>query len=219
MRVDIDPDLSRQLSSVRLGSLEWSVEGTFQSDALSVALEESASPIRHAPSAESLLGRRELSTLREAYAKLGKSPSRYRGSAEALVRRLLKGEQVPSIHPIVDLNNLISLHALLPVGSYDAAKLRGGAVRFRRGSEGEEYEAKGKALRLVGLPVFADDGGPFGSATSDSLRTRIGESTVRVLTLIICFDERVDLDRVVGEAERRIREFVTCVIHQAAVVE
>jgi DNA/RNA-binding domain of Phe-tRNA-synthetase-like protein len=56
---------------------------------------------------------------REIYKKLGKDPSRYRVSSEALVRRILQGKDLYSINNVVDINNLASLNSLYPIGSYD----------------------------------------------------------------------------------------------------
>jgi DNA/RNA-binding domain of Phe-tRNA-synthetase-like protein len=53
---------------------------------------------------------------REAYRQFGAKPSEHRSSIESLVRRVLKGESVPSINPLVDIGNLVSLRHLVPAG-------------------------------------------------------------------------------------------------------
>lgn len=124
---------------------------------------------------------------RSLYRLLGKDPSRYRGSAEALARRILQGKPLYRVNNVVDLNNLISIRSLLPVGSYDRSKVRGD-IDFRVGRAGESYKGIGKAdINLEGLPIFSDEEGPFGSPTSDSERTMITSATSEVLTVIISF--------------------------------
>lgn len=53
---------------------------------------------------------------REAYRRFGARPSDFRSSTEALTRRVLRGDALPSINALVDIGNLISLRYLVPVG-------------------------------------------------------------------------------------------------------
>ncbi|WP_345337329.1 B3/B4 domain-containing protein [Actinomadura viridis] len=128
----------------------------------------------------------EPAALRRAYRALGRDPQRYRGSAEALLRRVLRGQGLYRINPVVDVNNLVSLRSTCAVGTYDLDAVEGD-VTFRPGGE-ESYQAIGKgALKLAGLPVFADARGPFGSPTSDSERTMIRPGTERIVMVVIAF--------------------------------
>ncbi|MCD6094544.1 hypothetical protein J7J39_01415 [bacterium] len=129
----------------------------------------------------------QIKALRDAYRALGKDPTRYRGSQEALVRRILQGKGLYQINTIVDINNLISLETLHPVGSYDVDNLKPPVV-FRIGKPGESYKGIGKEIvNIADLPVFVDEKGPFGSPTSDSERTMITLDTEKVMIVIISF--------------------------------
>ena len=55
---------------------------------------------------------------RDAYKSFGAKPSEYRSSVEAMTRRVLRGDSLPSINALVDIGNLISLKHLLPVGGH-----------------------------------------------------------------------------------------------------
>lgn len=55
---------------------------------------------------------------RRAFHELGMSPSRYPSSNIALLRRIVKGKGLPSISPVVDLGNAISIRYGLPLGSH-----------------------------------------------------------------------------------------------------
>ncbi|HSS51323.1 MAG TPA: hypothetical protein VLX28_20460, partial [Thermoanaerobaculia bacterium] len=50
-----------------------------------------------------------VAALRSLFRAAGCDPTRYRPSSEALLRRVLKGEDLPAIHPLVDLNNCLSV--------------------------------------------------------------------------------------------------------------
>ena len=56
---------------------------------------------------------------------MGKEPSRYRVSSEALIRRILQGKGLYRINNVVDTNNLISIETGYSVGSYDLENLHG----------------------------------------------------------------------------------------------
>ena len=124
---------------------------------------------------------------RAGYKALGKDPARYRGSAEALLRRILSGKGFPLINAVVDIINLISVESRLPIGLYDLAHVKGDMV-FRAGRAGETYKGIGKYdLNLEGLPVFSDGEGPHGSPTSDSERTMVTPATQNIAAILISF--------------------------------
>ena len=128
-----------------------------------------------------------IAATRSAYKALGKDPARYRGSAEALLRRILAGKGLPQINAVVDIINLVSAESRLPIGLYDLARVTGDVV-FRAGRAGETYKGIGKYdLNLEGLPVFCDRLGPHGSPTSDSERTMVTDQTKQVLAVIVSF--------------------------------
>jgi DNA/RNA-binding domain of Phe-tRNA-synthetase-like protein len=151
--------------------------------------------IQELPFPRGVLESPEVETVRKAYKALGKDPSRYRGSAEALLRRIVAGKGFPEINAVVDVINLVSVESRLPIGLYDLGHVTGEIV-FRAGRAGETYKGIGKYdLNLEGLPVFADNAGPHGSATSDSERTMVTAETKEVLAVIISFAGAEGLER------------------------
>ena len=62
---------------------------------------------------------------REAYRKFGAKPKDHPSSIENLVRRALKGQPLPSINPLVDLYNTVSLRHLVPAGGEDLDRIEG----------------------------------------------------------------------------------------------
>jgi DNA/RNA-binding domain of Phe-tRNA-synthetase-like protein len=144
--------------------------------------------IQELPFPRGVLESPQVEMVRKAYKSLGKDPARYRGSAESLLRRIVAGKGFPQINVIVDVINLVSVESRLPIGLYDLAHVTGEIV-FRAGRAGETYKGIGKYdLNLEGLPLFADNAGPHGSATSDSERTMVTAETKEVLAILISFD-------------------------------
>ena len=126
----------------------------------------------------------KLKPARNLYRAVGIEPTRIRPSSEALFRRIIKGKPLYQINSIVDAGNLASLSFLLPIGLYDRKKIDG-AVILRRGLEGEAYQGIGKEnVNVSGRITLADQNGPFGNPSADSLRTSIKIDTREVIMVI-----------------------------------
>ena len=113
-----------------------------------------------------------VAAMRRLFRAAGTDPSRYRPSSEALLRRLLKGEDLPAIHPLVDLNNQLSIELKVPScvmrdGSFDFP------VTLRAGVAGENLDSMRGALDLAGKPLLADARGPFGTPITDAHRVKV----------------------------------------------
>jgi DNA/RNA-binding domain of Phe-tRNA-synthetase-like protein len=102
-----------------------------------------------------------LAAWRGVFRGFGVDPTQYRGAAEALLRRLTKKGDIPSINTLVDLGNLVSIRYALPVALFDLHAVRGAVtVRFADGSE--RYTTLGEAEADVPRPgevVFAEETG------------------------------------------------------------
>jgi len=126
-----------------------------------------------------------LAEARKLYKSFGVDPSRYRPSSEALLRRVIKGNDLYQINNAVDSCNLACLKFLLPVGMYDLDLVLGD-VCLRSGLPGESYPGIRKGeVNLSGRLGLFDQEGPFGSPTSDSARTCVTENTKRILAVIM----------------------------------
>ncbi len=86
-----------------------------------------ATPIADIPS---------IAAWRRAFTRFGAKPTQYRNAAEALLRRLDKQGDIPSIGCLVDIGNLVSIRYALPVAVFDLASVAGSlTVRFATGEE------------------------------------------------------------------------------------
>ncbi|MCZ7644570.1 MAG: phenylalanine--tRNA ligase beta subunit-related protein [Planctomycetota bacterium] len=124
-----------------------------------------------------------IAPVRACYRALGIDPTKTRPSSEALLRRVLKGQELYTVNTLVDALNLCSLRFLVPFGLYDLDKVKP-PVELRRGREGEGYAGIRKdRVNVAGRPCLADMEGPFGNPTSDSERTSIALATTRALVV------------------------------------
>ena len=113
-----------------------------------------------------------IASLRRLFRAAGTDPTRYRPSSEALLRRLLKEFDIPSIHPLVDFGNCLSARVAVPVcvmaqGSFEPP------FSFRSGIAGETYRSLKGPLKLDGKPLLVDVLGPCDTPITGNERVKI----------------------------------------------
>ena len=195
MQMTIDAGLKLKCAKTALGCVTAHVEAGASPAALLGEMKAREAEIQKLPFPRGVLESPQIVAARAAYKALGKDPARYRGSAEALLRRVVAGKGLPQINSVVDIINLVSVESRLPVGLYDLAHVTGEIV-FRAGRASETYKGIGKYdLNLEGLPIFCDAAGPHGSPTSDSERTMVTAATKEVLAVIVSFGGSENLER------------------------
>jgi DNA/RNA-binding domain of Phe-tRNA-synthetase-like protein len=97
---------------------------------------------------------------RRAFARMGLKPTQYRCASEALLRRYKKEHSLPSIHPLVDLCNAISLAYAIPVAVLDLDHVAGSLeVRYAEGTETYLAFSGEREQPHSGEVIFADDAG------------------------------------------------------------
>lgn len=102
-----------------------------------------------------------LAAWRKAFRGFGVDPTQYRSAAEALLRRLTKSGDVPSIGTLVDIGNLVSIRHAIPTAVFDLDLLEPPVmVRFAGGSE--QFHDIGQSASVHPEPgevVFVDTAG------------------------------------------------------------
>ena len=203
----IHPNLKKSIPDLALGCVSANVTVVKTCEPLWNEIDQHLNNLTASIKAEQINSLPQIAAMRSAYKVLGKDPSRYRGSAEALLRRVLSGKGMHQINNIVDINNLVSLEFLNPAGVYDLEKIAAPA-ELRIGTGGESYKGIGKDLiNIENLPVFADKNGAFGSPTSDSERAMVRLETRQVLMVIFSFAGSDGLPRWVERACNLLRRY------------
>jgi len=115
--------------------------------------------IREKLSIESLASHPHISAWKTAYKTFGVNPKKYMPTCEALIRRVLTGEKVPTINVIVNCYLLAELEYILPCGGYDLNKLEG-TIILRPSAGNEQFTPIGaKEIELTKPQeiVYSDD--------------------------------------------------------------
>ncbi|MGZ4829411.1 MAG: B3/B4 domain-containing protein [Candidatus Angelobacter sp.] len=215
--ISIQAALKTLLPDLALGCVSANVTVEKNNEALWREIDQHLSHLTASSKPEQINSIPQIAAMRSAYKALGKDPSRYRGSAEALLRRVLSGKGLYQINSIVDINNLVSLESLNPAGTYDLEKITL-SIELRIGAAGESYKGIGKDLiNIENLPVFADTNGAFGSPTSDSERAMVRLETRNVLMVVFSFTGREGMERRMERASDLLRQYggarsVECIV-------
>lgn len=102
----------------------------------------------------------EIRAWRRAFARMGLKPTQYRCASEALLRRLSREGSLPSIHPLVDLCNAVSMAYGVPVAALDLGRVDGDLeVRYADGTEVYETFAGDTEHPEPGEVSFVDAAG------------------------------------------------------------
>lgn len=136
---------------------------------------------------------------RDAYKKLGKEPNRYRPSAEALCRRIVKEKSLYKINTLVDIINYVSIETGYSIGGFDEEKINGDILTLDKGRKEDIFNAIGRGLlNIENLPIYKDNTGGIGTPTSDEERTKISINTKKILILINAYSGNEGLDKVIS---------------------
>jgi DNA/RNA-binding domain of Phe-tRNA-synthetase-like protein len=206
----INREISILFPGIVIGWLEAGIRNSETNPDLWNILREKSEEISRTMDEESIRRVEGISLGKQAYRHMGKDPNRYRLSAEALMRRVVKGKGLYPISTAVDSLNLVSLSTGITIGGFDADVVSGD-IELGIGLPGEEFIAIGRGpLNVENLPVYRDRAGAIGNPTSDSERTRITLTTERVLMLITGFYGAGGIDAALEQLSSLLKKYCDC---------
>jgi DNA/RNA-binding domain of Phe-tRNA-synthetase-like protein len=167
-----------------------------------------------------------LTAWRRAFSAFGVEPTRYRSAAEALLRRLTKQGEIPSLDLLVDLGNLVSIRYGLPVAVCDQRAVNGGTtVRFANGSERfTDLGSDVVAHPDPGEVVFVDDAGLVSARRwcwRQSAESATREDTDEILITVEGLHEgaRTDVEAAVSDLVTLLAEHAGAAAVERAVLD
>lgn len=208
MNIAFDPVIVDAAPALQVVTFEADVMNPDTPDALWQLIKDECSRIRASYEMSQINKRPAIAATRSAYKALGKEPNRYRPSAEAMCRRIVKGMGLYRLTSLVDLINLVSIRSGYSIGGFDADAIDGPLLTLGVGREGEDFAAIGRGqLNIAGLPVYRDSTGGVGTPTSDNDRTKLTPSTRRLLMTVNIYGLEMPVDVLVGETLALLRDF------------
>jgi len=166
--------------------------------------------IRSTYEIETLKDRPILRAYRDFFWKLGVDPTKTRPAAEALIRRLLRGRNLPRINTLVDAYNLASIKTEIAIAAFDFDKIRG-ELEMRYAEPKEEFLGIGMKtpLQLNGREIVISDEEKLVAVYPyrDAEDTKVTEATRSVL-LLFCGVPGISTKKL-SEAKNVTLDFVT----------
>jgi DNA/RNA-binding domain of Phe-tRNA-synthetase-like protein len=198
IQVKIDPRILEACPETRIGLISADVVNDPTCDELWAEIETAAEEIKQTYELLEINQRPAIAGTRRLYKALGKDPSRYRVSSEALCRRIIRGLGIYRLTTLIDVVNLVSIKSGYAISGLDGSRIEGDTLTMGVGTAEDVYNGIGRGLlNIEGMPVYRDARGPIATPTSDEERTKFTEETVRAQININAFAPEMPLDEAV----------------------
>ncbi|MDO8648239.1 MAG: B3/4 domain-containing protein [Candidatus Peregrinibacteria bacterium] len=215
MHFRIDPAITAKYPHLLVGLLICrGVDNTKSSPEIGALLRSAEAKIRAQYSdPEALKSHPTIAAWQEVHRSFESNPNKFPSSVHALCKRVAKGGELPSINPLVDLYNVISLTYVLPVGGEDLEKCTGDIhLTIAEGTEsfiplgGTENEPPDP-----GEVLYRDDAGVLCRKFNwrEAARTCLTEKTRNAVLLIEAVPPttRTELDAALAQLKELISRF------------
>ncbi len=217
--VNISQEVKELIPDATLGIIHCRVKVEKSNEDLIKILHDTLGAAAEALEGRNITDYPHIGGTRKAYRTLGKDPTKYRNSAEAMLRRAKQGKGLYHINNVVEVNNILSIASGFSLGTYDTSKI-GEEILLERASEGSQYEGIGKELlNIEYFPALKDGSGYFGNPTSDSTRAMITESTKEIMMVAYSFEGEAGLQELLDRGIELLKaqcsgdDFVKTIIH------
>jgi DNA/RNA-binding domain of Phe-tRNA-synthetase-like protein len=125
---------------------------------------------------------------RDFFWKVGIDPTKIRPAAEALIRRILGGKQIPTINTVVDSYNMASIKTEIALAAFNRDELKG-SLLMRTAENGERFLGIGMSepMELNGGEVVIADEEKLVAVYPyrDAEKSKVSEAT-RNLLILVC---------------------------------
>ena len=199
INIQIDRRILEACPETRIGLISATVVNDPTSDELWAEIEAAAEDIKQQYELLEINQRPAIAGTRHLYKALGKDPSRYRVSSEALCRRIIRGLGIYRLTTLIDVVNLVSIKSGYAISGLDGDRIEGDTLTMSVGTAEDVYHGIGRGvLNIEGMPVYRDAAGPIATPTSDEERTKFTEQTVRAQININAFAPEMPLEDAVN---------------------
>ena len=193
--IKIDPRILEACPETRIGLIRATVVNSPTCDGLWAEIEAAAEDIKQRYELLEINQRPAIAGTRHLYKALGKDPSRYRVSSEALCRRLIRGLGIYRLTTLIDVVNLVSIKSGYAISGLDGDRIVGDTLTMSVGTAEDVFHGIGRGvLNIEGMPVYRDAEGPIATPTSDEERTKFTEQTVTAQININAFAPEMPIE-------------------------
>lgn len=189
MEIKVSKEIFEKYPEIEIGVVvAKNIDNTKDGSEIQKMMRDVEGVARENINSESILEVPSIAKWREIYKSFGAKPSKTRNSVEALVRRVIRGDEIYKINPLVDIYNMISVKHLVTVGGEDADQIEGDLqLDFAKGDEefiplgSEESDSPWE-----GEVVYKDDAGIICRCWNyrESDRTKLAKGTKNAVIVI-----------------------------------
>lgn len=163
MNFSVNPKLFNDFDDVNIGvSVVQNADNSSLPSSFYQKLDEVLKEVTENRSSEKLSLEPKIASWRDAHRKFGSKPKDYPSSVEALYKRILKGQGLGRINPLVDIYNYISLKYMLPAGGEDLDQIKGNLELTYAANNEKPVKVLGKddlQAPPLGEVIYKDDDG------------------------------------------------------------
>jgi len=212
MKFLVSPDVFEAHPNAAIGVIIASnIDNTSAPETESL-LRESENQVRSSMDIETFKEHPHIAAMQEVHRSFGNNPNKFPPSSQALVKRVLKGGDLPSINPLVDLYNVISLRHVTCVGAEDSDVCEGD-IRLAYADGTEEFIPLGASENdppKEGELVYKDDKGVICRKLNwrEGDRTKITENTKNAVIVVEGFPPlaKDDLQKILEELSELVQK-------------
>ncbi len=210
IQINISDQVRAAAADLYVIQFEADVHNPLTPDALWQILLDEEAAVKRTYAISDIAHRPGIAATRSAYKALGKDPNRYRPSSEALCRRAVQGKGLYRITTLVDIINILSMRSGYSIGGFDRDKVVGDAITLGVGMKDEPYQGIGRGqLNIEFLPVYRDEVSGIGTPTSDVDRTKLTESTTRLLMTVNVYGEEMPDEDFISLARQLLTDYAS----------
>ena len=207
MNITISQPIREAFPELTLAVISCEVRNTPTTEGLWSEMEAEVLRVSSTFTLQEINKRPQIEATRKAYKILGKDPNRYRPSAEALCRRIVRGIPIYQVSTLVDIINLVSIRSGFSIGGFDSDKIQGD-IELGVGTDSDVFDAIGRGmLNVEGLPLYRDLIGGIGTPTSDNERTKITDNTTKLLLIINGYSGKNGLEDTIHHTIQLLTDF------------
>ena len=211
MRVEVDPSLlAKHAGLMALISPIQNLSIAATSSGVENLRQELIADIRAKYTIEELKDVPIIHAYRDFFWRAGIDPTKIRPAAEALIRRILAGKEIPRINTLVDAYNLASINTCVALAAFDESKLQGSLV-MRSARAGEVFIGIGmkEPMLLKGGEIVVSDSQKLIAVYPyrDADQSRVTTETTKI-TLMVCGCPGISEETLV-QAQKTAKEFIT----------
>lgn len=210
----IDPNVLKKYPKIAIGVITVADAKNSEShEDITAMLREAEAGIRNSMNAETFKEHPNIAAMQEIHRSFGNNPNKYPPSVQALCKRIIKGGELPTINPIVDIYNAFSLKHVVCIGAEDSDKCQGD-VRLAYADGTEKFALIGSDENdppAEGELVYKDDAGVMCRKLNwrEGGRTQIDTGTRNCIIVVEGFPpfDRGELETILQEISETVEQF------------